>query len=230
MCDIRSFLITGGAVADYMGEKKKKGGRRTKKSQEGGTVINVAPFTSDVPTAPTATATPATATATPALHSSAATHSPMPSPSAPGVPSHTVASKGGDYKGSDYKGSDYTLGAGYKGSDYTLGAGYKGSDYKHVKVELKKKPTTHKVKLQPKKDAQKKLKSKKTRKFTIGISALHKRVTRAKKVHKKVKEMPLAALKELLISKKLIKSTSVAPESVLRQIAADSQIVAKSAL
>ena len=219
MSDIRSFLITGGAVADYMGEKKKKGGRRTKKSQEGGTVINVAPFTSDVPTAPTATATPATATATPALHSSAATHSPMPSPSAPGVPSHTVASKGGDYKGSDYK-----------GSDYTLGAGYKGSDYKHVKVELKKKPTTHKVKLQPKKDAQKKLKSKKTRKFTIGISALHKRVTRAKKVHKKVKEMPLAALKELLISKKLIKSTSVAPESVLRQIAADSQIVAKSAL
>ena len=218
MSDIRSFLITGGAVADYMGEKKKKGGRRTKKSQEGGTVINVAPFTSDVPTATPATAT-ATPTATPALHSSAATHSPMPSPSAPGVPSHTVSSKGGDYKGSDYK-----------GSDYTLGAGYKGSDYKHVKVELKKKPTTHKVKLQPKKDAQKKLKSKKTRKFTIGISALHKRVTRAKKVQKKVKEMPLAALKELLISKKLIKSTSVAPESVLRQIAADSQIMSKSAL
>lgn len=205
MSDIRSFLITGGAVADYMGEKKKKGGRRTKKSQEGGTVINVAPFTSDVPTAPTATAT---ATVTPALHSSAATHSPMQSPSAPGVPSHTVASKGGDYKGSDYK----------------------GGDYKHVKVELKKKPTTHKVKLQPKKDAQKKLKSKKTRKFTIGISALHKRVTRAKKVHKKMKEMPLAALKELLISKKLIKATSVAPESVLRQIAADSQIMSKSAL
>jgi hypothetical protein len=230
MSDIRSFLITGGAVADYMGEKKKKGGRRTKKSQEGGTVINVASFTSDVPTA-----TPATATATPALHSSAATHSPMPSPSAPGVPSHTVTSKGGDYKGGDYKGgdykgSDYTLGAGYKGSDYTLGAGYKGSDYKHVKVELKKKPTTHKVKLQPKKDAQKKLKSKKTRKFTIGISALHKRVTRAKKVHKKVKEMPLAALKELLIRKKLIKSTSVAPESVLRQIAADSHIIDKNAL
>jgi hypothetical protein len=97
-------------------------------------------------------------------------------------------------------------------------------------LELKKKQATHKVKLQPKKEVQKKLKSKKTRKFTIGISALHKRVTRAKKVHKKVKEMPLTALKELLISKKLIKSTSVAPESVLRQIAADSHIIDKNAL
>jgi hypothetical protein len=213
MSDIRSFMITGGAVADYMGEKKKKGGRRTKKSQEGGTVIDVAPFTTGLQSQPSAAShtTPVpsishsqasqVSQASQALQALQASqvHNTMPAPSAPGVPSHVVVPK-------------------------------VGGDSKAVKVELKKKQATHKVKLQPKKEVQKKLKSKKTRKFTIGISALHKRVTRAKKVHKKVKEMPLAALKELLISKKLIKSTSVAPESVLRQIAADSHIIDKNAL
>jgi hypothetical protein len=55
-------------------------------------------------------------------------------------------------------------------------------------------------------------------------------MTRAKKMHKKVKETPLDELKKQLIAKKLIKPTSKAPESVLRQIAADAQIVAGKAL
>jgi len=42
--------------------------------------------------------------------------------------------------------------------------------------------------------------------------------------------MPLDKLKEELVKKKLIKPTSKAPESVLRQIAADAQIVAGKAL
>jgi hypothetical protein len=216
MSDIRSFMITGGAVADYMGEKKKKGGRRTKKSQEGGTVIDVAPFTTGLQSQPSAAshATPVPSISHSQASQASQVHNPMPAPSASGIPSHVVVvpKMGGDSK---------ALG----GDSKAL-----GGDSKAVKVELKKKQATHKVKLQPKKEVQKKLKSKKTRKFTIGISALHKRVTRAKKVHKKVKEMPLAALKELLISKKLIKSTSVAPESVLRQIAADSHIIDKNAL
>jgi hypothetical protein len=49
-------------------------------------------------------------------------------------------------------------------------------------------------------------------------------------MHKKVKEMPLDKLKEELLKKKLIKSTSKAPESVLRQIATDAQIVEGKAL
>jgi len=107
---------------------------------------------------------------------------------------------------------------------------------KQIKVELKKKPTAKKVQLHPKKaevikhPAQKKHQTKKARKITLGVVALHKRLTRAKKVHKKVKAMPLEDLKKQLIEKKLIKPTSKAPESVLRQIAADAQIVAHKAL
>jgi hypothetical protein len=114
-----------------------------------------------------------------------------------------------------------------------------GADTKIIKVELKKKQQTKKVQLQPKKvDAPvkgtlhsgKKAQTKKVRKITLGIKALHKRMDRAKKMTRKVKEMPLEKLREHLIQKKLIKPTSKAPESVLRQIAADAQIVAGKAL
>lgn len=106
---------------------------------------------------------------------------------------------------------------------------------KKFRVELKKKPQSKKVHLHPKKpDAQKaplkKIQTKKNRKVLLGVSSMHKRMTRAKKVHTKIKEMPLDKLKLLLISKKLIKPTSKAPESVLRQIAVDADIVAQNAL
>lgn len=103
-----------------------------------------------------------------------------------------------------------------------------------IRVELKKKPLTKKVQLHPKKadvpKVAKKLQTKKNRKVLLGLSSLHRRVTRAKKVHTKMKDMPLDKLKALLITKKLIKPASKAPESVLRQIAADAHIVEKNAL
>jgi len=112
-----------------------------------------------------------------------------------------------------------------------------GGDDKKIKVELKKKQATKKVQLHPKKDGSQKVplskKSetrKKNRKVLLGVSSLHKRMTRAKKMQKTVKEMPLDKLKEELLKKKLIKPTSKAPESVLRQIAADAQIVEGKAL
>ena len=112
-----------------------------------------------------------------------------------------------------------------------------GGDEKRIKVELKKKQFTKKVQLHPKKDGPQKVpvmkKSetrKKNRKVLLGVSSLHKRMTRAKKMHKKVKEMPLDKLREELISKKLIKSTSKAPEAILRQIATDAQIVDSKSL
>lgn len=105
---------------------------------------------------------------------------------------------------------------------------------KNIKVELRKKTATKKVQLHPKKtDApkvQKKIQTRKARKVLLGVSSLHKRMTRAKKLHKKAKEMPLDKLKEELIKKKLIKPTSKAPETVLRQIAVDAQIVATKSL
>lgn len=106
---------------------------------------------------------------------------------------------------------------------------------KHIKVELKKKKSIKNVNLNPKKvnitkSYVSKNQTRKNRKVTLGISALHKRMTRAKKLHKKMKEMPIETLKEKLIKGGLIKNTSKAPESVLRQIAIDSHIVAGKAL
>ena len=102
-------------------------------------------------------------------------------------------------------------------------------------MELKKKPQTKKVQLHPKKAEApktplKKMQTKKNRKVLLGVSSLHKRMTRAKKVHTAIKAMSLEKLKALLLSKKLIKPTSKAPESVLRQIASDAGIVEQNAL
>ena len=106
---------------------------------------------------------------------------------------------------------------------------------KQIKVELKKKSSAKKVHLQPKKAEAPKVPSKKhltrkIRKVTLGVSSLHKRMTRAKKLHKHIKDMPMHTLKEKLIKNGLIKSTSKAPDSVLRQIASDAEVVAKKAL
>lgn len=99
---------------------------------------------------------------------------------------------------------------------------------KNVKVELKKKTETKSVHLRPKSDQPKKIQTKRRSKLTLGIVSLRKRITRAKHIHRHVKNMPLDKLKEELIKKNLIRPTSKAPESVLRQIARDSQIVATS--
>jgi len=106
---------------------------------------------------------------------------------------------------------------------------------KHVKVELKKKISVKKVHLNPKTNPKTNLKTnpkkiKKSRKFVLGLSTFHKRITRAKKACKKMNELPFDKLKEKLIKDGLIKSTSKAPESVLRQIANDAAIVNKRAL
>ncbi len=109
------------------------------------------------------------------------------------------------------------------------------STSKSIKVELRKHHTQKKVHLNPKtseepKHMHTKEKTRKAKKVTLGIKALHKRMTRAKKLRDIIKKMTYGELKEELIKKKLIKPTSKAPESVLRQIAIDSNIVAKKAL
>lgn len=100
---------------------------------------------------------------------------------------------------------------------------------KLIKVELKKSHASKKVKLHPKREiksvAKDDPKTKKARKFILGVSSLHKRMTRAKKVHHTIKKIPIDVLRKQLIQAKLIKETSKAPEGILRQIAADSRIV-----
>lgn len=106
------------------------------------------------------------------------------------------------------------------------------------KVELGKPPAQHrKVLLNPKKykiagesHQHPRTKTRKVRKITLGMKTMQKRLTRAKKIHTDVKDIPLADLRKQLIQRKLIRETSKAPESILRQIAADAQIVAGKGL
>ena len=128
---------------------------------------------------------------------------PVPAPAAPSTPAVTV-------------------------NRSTAQGGYHEQETKNVRVELKKKTEVKSVHLRPKSDAPKKVQTKRRSKLTLGISSLRKRITRAKHIHRNVKNMPLDKLKEELIKKKLIRPTSKAPESVLRQIARDSQMVATS--
>ena len=72
--------------------------------------------------------------------------------------------------------------------------------------------------------------TKRARRITLGLQALKKRQTRAHKIQTDVKDMPIAKVREHLIAKKIIKSTSKAPEKVLRQMAVDVQIVAGKGL
>jgi hypothetical protein len=70
----------------------------------------------------------------------------------------------------------------------------------------------------------------KTRKVSISLSAHKRRITRARKVSKDTKKIPLEKIRTELIKRKLIKENSKAPESVLRQIYTDAMVVAQKAL
>jgi hypothetical protein len=100
------------------------------------------------------------------------------------------------------------------------------------KVELRKAPQQKKVQLHSKKigTALPLKMKKKTRKIVLGLVALEKRQTRAKKISQRMKEIPIDQLRKELVEQGLIKATSKAPESILRQIAADAQIVGGNGL
>lgn len=70
--------------------------------------------------------------------------------------------------------------------------------------------------------------TKKTRRLIV--KHVSKRLKKTRHVVKQAKEIPIADLKKILITKKLIKPNSKAPESILRQIYADSLIVGKKIL
>lgn len=220
---IKRVNITGNAAADLSGGAKKTR-RSTKKKQEGGSgateaLRGVSPVMANVkgvestsaiaaqaasPNSNTWLKYPAQAPVPPRV---------IPEPSYTPAPDRSAAPTG----------------------QYAQAGGKTHSDHKHVKVELKKKTTAKKVHLNPKKaeapkQAAKKHHTRKHRKVTIGVSTLHKRITRAKKLHRKVKDMPIDTLKDKLVKGGLIKATSKAPESVLRQIAADAEVVKNKAL
>lgn len=215
MSDVKSVSITGGAAADMIGGAKRRRGA-TKKRQEGGSANEPIHGVSAVMTAVKGVESPSQLAAVSAAPNPAgwlkypegAPVTPHPTPAPSHVPILTAVVPAPQQQ---------------------------QGGTKHVKVELKKKAITKKVHLNPKKvhpehKSSKKHQTKKVRKVTIGVSSLHKRITRAKKVHKAVKDMPIDKLKERLIKSGLIKPTSKAPETVLRQIASDAEIVKNKAL
>jgi hypothetical protein len=220
MSDIKTVNISGTAAADISGGAK-KGRRSTKKKQEGGadeTLRGVSPIMNAVKGVES--------TSSIASHSSSANSNswlkyPAGAPVPPAVNTHPAPA--------------HTPSSPDRSAAPTGQYAQAGGNTKHVKVELKKKTTAKKVHLNPKKaeapkHISKKHQTRKVRKVTLGVSTLHKRITRAKKLHKNVKEMPLDALKAKLVKGGLIKANSKAPESILRQIAGDAEVVAKKAL
>lgn len=214
--EIKSINITGNAAADITGGKRTR--RTAKKKQEGGAdeVRGVSPIMNAVKGVESSSAIAATA-ASP--NSNTWLKYPAGAPVPPKInfapePSHIPSSP--------------------DKSAAPTGQYAQAGGTKHVRVELKKKTTAKKVHLNPKKTEapkhSKKHQTKKIRKVTLGVSSLHKRITRAKKLHRKVKDMPIETLKDKLIKGGLIKATSKAPESVLRQIAADAEVVKNKAL
>jgi hypothetical protein len=213
MSEIKSVSITGGAAADMMGGPKRRRGA-TKKRQDGGTNEPIHGV-SGVMTAVKGVESPSPLAATAAAPNS---NTWLKYPAGAPVPPAVTPEP-----------SKIPVLAPVAAQQQQQGG------TKHVKVELKKKAVTKKVHLNPKKahpehKSSKKHQTKKVRKVTIGVSSLHKRITRAKKVHKVVKDMPIDKLKERLIKGGLIKPTSTAPETVLRQIARDAEIVKNKAL
>lgn len=220
--DIKTINISGDAVKE-MGAKKSGGRRGTKKNQTGG-ADELPRGTSQVINLVKGVEPPSFALTSASSNSNTWLKYPQgaPVPSVinilpshiPSTPNHSSAPTG----------------------QYAVTGGAKQTDTKHIKVELKKKTSAKKVHLNPKKiDAPKaqltkKHQTRKVRKVSLGISNLHRRLTRAKKLHKNIKEMPIEKLKDKLIKGGLIKANSKAPEAILRTIAADAEVVSKKAL
>lgn len=201
--EIKAITITGGAAAELGLLPKKRGGRRTRKS--GGSDEDTIGAPPSLPQAPTTIKKIGGAhelmPATTLVAPSLTSQQAQPQPQPQSQPQPQPTQQGGT---------------------------------KPIKVELKKKHLSKKVTLNPKKQDAAAVKqpaqTKKARKFVLGISSMHKRVTRAKKIHHTLDKMPLEELRKQLIASKLIKPTSKAPEAILRQIAKDSQLVGKKIL
>jgi hypothetical protein len=79
-------------------------------------------------------------------------------------------------------------------------------------------------------DAPKKQQTRKARKIRVSLSGLSRRITRHKVIQKEAHVTPIDDIKKKLIEAKLIKDTSKAPETMLRQIYADYQTLKNKAL
>ena len=101
---------------------------------------------------------------------------------------------------------------------------------KNIKVILNKSKVLHRsVKLAPKKilNGDNMNKTRKSRKFVLGIPSLKRRITMAQKIRAKVTDTPIETLRKELVEKGLLKNGATTPPELIRQIAADAQILNK---
>lgn len=114
-----------------------------------------------------------------------------------------------------------------------------GKDKKPVKVILGEKKKGAKVILSPTKikklpgapQPSEKAKTRKVaKKIRVSLHGLNKRVTRANHIRKEATKQPIAEVKKTLVSAKLIKETSKAPEDILRKMYADYMMLKNRAL
>jgi hypothetical protein len=68
------------------------------------------------------------------------------------------------------------------------------------------------------------------RRIRVSVGGLNKRVNRAKTIKKESEKMPIDSLKNELVASGLVKAESKAPESILRQIYSDFQVLKQKAL
>ncbi len=114
-----------------------------------------------------------------------------------------------------------------------------GKDRKPVKVILGEKKKGSKVILSPTKikklpgpsqQADKSKTRKVAKKIRVSLHGLNKRVTRANNIRKEATKQPIAEVKKTLVSAKLIKPESKAPEDILRKMYADYMMLKNRAL
>jgi len=223
MADVKTVNIKGQAALDISGGSSKKGRRSTKKNQQEGGAEEVRGVSQVMSVVKGVESPSAIAAQSASPNTASWLKYPAGAPVPPQInmtaqPSHVPATPNQSAAPT---------------GQYAVPT--QAGGVKHVKVELKKRTSAKKVHLNPKKAEQpkahiKKHHTRKIRKVTLGVKSLHKRVTRAKKLHKEVKEMPLDKLKEKLIKGGLIKANSKAPPELLRQIAGDAEMMAKKAL
>lgn len=234
--EFKSINITGNAAAEITGGKRTR--RSVKKKQGGGTneVHSVSHVINNVKGVESATSFASTASTAALPNSNTWLRYPTDAPVPPRIipnPSHvsnaTTASNASNASNATTATNAFTASNATNANTMNQSGGSK-----HIKVELKKKIIPKRVHLNPKKadviKQSKKHQTRKNRKVTLGISNLHKRITHAKKLHRKMKDMPIELLKDKLIKGGLIKANSKAPESVLRQIASDAAVVKNKAL
>ena len=73
-------------------------------------------------------------------------------------------------------------------------------------------------------------KQKPARKIQLGLSAIKKNVTRAKRITRSAKTLPIETIRAELVKAGIIKESSKAPESVLRQMYGDAKTVSTRSL